>query len=329
MEKTSLLDPIKQIEEYDKYLASPGMDYYQKVEKARKRASSTVKSNARRAAADKKKDFANFMLTAAGAGLGLLGPAGFPLLNVGFASMSGGPVAAVVVGFTTALGESIRALNTFTQHVESVARSIGFVPKSLKLLEAQQQAREAFAGLGVLNARQAGIKLMNRHFQDIGFDRAQFEFTMAESWQGFIESAKRTGVKEITGAGGFGRSLERGAGLAPVGFVGRALYEAFQQDRQMEADRLPMMEDALKQYRAGVLQGTVGIESDPYEVWKRMQNAALDTAKGTELEIQLKQLAELEKLVEEARKRNPPASGAAMSAGLQAAAAAAAASGSQ
>ena len=96
------------------------------------------------------------LLAAGGLGIGLLGQAGFPMLNVGFASMSaasqlglgaaGTAGAAGIVGLATAAGESTRALMRLQDEAIASAQSLNFMSRGFKDTTAQTEAVKAFFG---------------------------------------------------------------------------------------------------------------------------------------------------------------------------------------
>jgi len=156
------LEPLqKQFEELNSFIkthaTSGGSDELRQAALQREKVRKAINSEKARQQQSKSLNARNNIMLAAGAGLGLLGPAGFPLLNVGFAAMSGGVPGAVIVGFSTALGQSIQALEKFSATTEAVARELKFVPHSLTKKEGQEKGIDAVFGAAALASRQAGI----------------------------------------------------------------------------------------------------------------------------------------------------------------------------
>lgn len=81
----------------------------------------------------------------ASAGIGLLGQAGFPLLNVAFASMSGMKYAGIAA-VATAFGEAARAVIALQDSALQSAESLGSMSKSFKNARAEFEAVKGFYG---------------------------------------------------------------------------------------------------------------------------------------------------------------------------------------
>ena len=81
----------------------------------------------------------------ASAGIGIFGQAGFPLLNIAFASMSGMKYAGIAA-VATAAGEAARAVFALQDSAMQSAESLHFLSSSFKSARAEFEAVKAFHG---------------------------------------------------------------------------------------------------------------------------------------------------------------------------------------
>ena len=269
----SIEDRLKEI---DRVLNDPASTQRMKdsANNLKQTALNNQRINRERAAKDAHKRFADQMLIFSGAGLGLLGPAGFPLLNIGFSAMSGGPVGAGIAAFTTAIGESIRGLNAFTQKNIEAAKSIGLVSINAKLAEAEKEAFNAVMGQGALVSQTAGLNERLRIARENGL--APVGFGASRGWTD-IKEALKTQFTEF-----FARpfSMDRDS-------IFETWTKQYKASTKQAAIDIPLAYDAMQRE---FHKTTTKIENDPYQTWVRMQNAAFDTTKETQTELMRKQL---------------------------------------
>lgn len=97
--------------------------------------------------------------------IGLFGQAGFPMLNIGFAAMSGMPYAGIAA-VATAIGELSRMIMRLQDAAMQSSESIGFVTDEFKKNKAIGEATKGFYG-GLLNEiKGMGIQDVSKMYRD-------------------------------------------------------------------------------------------------------------------------------------------------------------------
>lgn len=292
------IDPNIAIRELDQYINQRTATFVNEAKILRDRLQKQIQSARQQAQQTRNRNFANNALVGAGIGLGALGSAGFPLLNVGFAAMSGGPVGASIVALSTAIGEATRAFSRFSESTKNAAREIGLVSSGFKIAEARQKVFDAFIGQGAMSIKRAATELNLRDFKSSGGGLREFN----KLFENLKETAKTTGANVVTGTKtpNF-LDLILGAGT-PIPFLDRIAKERFAENKKLaESFELSDLLSARRNFISQMNRSTVGMES-PYETWKRIQTAAFDPAKQEEMktfQAMLKDLDELVKIAED------------------------------
>lgn len=294
------MDPVDAIKELDKYISAPFSKFVEDAKLLRirmRKSAATISAQMQR---ERQRQFANTILTGAGAGLGLLGAAGFPLLNVGFAAMSGGAPAAALVGFTTALGEGSRAMDNFVTRMTDAAKEVGLVPKAFKEAEARSKGFDAILGLGALTSQRVAMEERLKMWRENGaewFDTSRWWRDLTSSFGTYRDQ--------------FVNNFTLSNFLKPGGlFSGTDFYGIYATQRERSGKAVPEdLESAYRSMLMNMSRPTVGIETDPYQTYLRMQQAALDPNKQEELRIaqeQLKVITEIrDEILERAKEREP------------------------
>lgn len=275
-------DPIQAIQQLDTYIANPLSRFVEDAKLLRQRIQRMTTGQQQAGQRERNRNFANNVLIGASAGIGMLGQAGFPLLNIGFAAMSGGPVGAAIAAFSTAIGETARHLNALSQSTQQAARDINFIPKSLKIVEAQMKGFEAFVGVGALSARQAQLQQQLNDLRNLG-PAALSANSIWSNIGGAIKGMLPSEVGRASSQSGFKTYLES---IAVIPYIQRTFARGFDLQRETNKNLLPNVESAYKSAVAEMSKSVVGIENDPYQSWLRMQQAAMDPTKQMEMEIQ-------------------------------------------
>lgn len=289
------IDPNLAIDELNKYIDNRTSAFVQDAKILRDRLQKQIQSARQQAQQIKTKNFANSMLTNAGIGMGILGTAGFPLLNIGFAAMSGTPLTTGIVALSTAVGEASRAFNRFSESTKAAARDIGLVSTGFKVAEAQQKIFDAFIGQGAMSIKRAATELNIRDFQSGAGGLREFN----KLFENIKESAKSTGAKMFIGdeKPGIGDFLQPG-GQGIGSFFARIFAQRFNETKNLANSRdLTELLEARRNFILQMSKSSVGIETNPYETWKRIQTAAFDPTKAEEMRIFQAMLADLDKMV--------------------------------
>ena len=232
------------------------------------RAQKRSKQSSISAARDRQRNFQNFMLNMSGIGLGLLGPAGFPLLNIGFSAMTGGPVGMAFTAVATAAGELYRAFSALGDQLVSVTKDIGLVGQSYKLTEARLKGTQGVIGTSRLAAEKAGMGMLNSILGDV-------------SGGGNIRAGLLMQSSVGTALGNFiPRTLSGPTGIFSA--IAQLPMDIAKIYSTASGDMLPLLREGLKSFDRQMMQGMPGIESDPYQTWLRIQNSALDPARMEE-----------------------------------------------
>lgn len=274
-------DPSQQVVEIERFLGTATGKYLEEGKIFRQRVMRNVKINADQAAREQRLRFQNTMLGVASAGIGIFGTAGFPLLNIGFAAMSGGPVGAGIAIVTTAIGEFTRAINALSESAKGVAKEIGFVSTNFKLVEARSKAISAFAGFGKLASEAAGMEIRNKKIES-------FEGQKALRLWGDIGSTLKTQWTDMW------MNI-----LNPSRFGGQDIVSSWNEQRKLSLENtsLENLQSARRNMIMQMSQGGPGVETDPYQVWVRMQNAALDFSKQEEMRISQEYIKSIDKQI--------------------------------
>lgn len=308
------MDPNLAIKELDNYINAGTSAFVNDAKILRDRLRKQVQNAQAQAQQSRNRNFANLALASAGAGLGLLGPAGFPLLNVGFAAMSGGVPAAIIVGFTTALGEAVRAIGEFRDSTVESARNIGLVGTGLKLAEARDKGLRAFIGTGSLAAERAALEREMQAFKESGGSIREFN----KRFDNLSNAAEARFKRGLLDPRGEGVVPGPGQGFFPQEALRQQIVKFFRefgaQKELTEKFDPEELISARRNFLAQMNRPTVGIETDPLQTWRRIQNSFLDPSKSLEekerREMTRMVLQQIEALQEntEAIKNNRPAS---------------------
>lgn len=284
------LNPMDALQQLDAEIAKGTSRFLNDMKINRDRLRKAIDSQRAQQQRDRNRNFANNALITAGAGLGLLGAAGFPLLNVGFAAMSGGPTGAAIAGFATALGESIRFINQLSQSSMQAAREISFVPTSLKIAEARMKGFEAFAGLGGLSSQRAGLERRLEILEKHGTGA----FVFNRLWNDVSQAVRSRFTNLAVGA-------DQSAGLPMAGGAWTQSFrfgqELFNQMRRSSTGNLEEMRSARRNMISEMNKPTFGIENDPYQSWLRIQQSAMDPTKQEELKVQRELIATINRQI--------------------------------
>lgn len=248
------------------------------------RAEKRVKQAGISAERDKQRNFQNMMLNMSGIGLGLLGPAGFPLLNVGFSAMTGGMPGMIATGIATAAGELYRAFSALTEQSKAAAKEIGFVGHSYKMAEARKKALDASMGAAGLAAEKANMEMLFERQKNEGGSlrtgsviQSSLDQALGNVSRNFFSYIASFNMKKAVVDMNPLTWFYSGGPLAKG--IKSVLEDAYNISRQSSKDVIPQMREGLKAYDKIMMQGMPGIESDPYQSWLRIQNSALDLAK--------------------------------------------------
>lgn len=294
-------EALKQLENY----ISAGLGSRDEIAKAtreRNRIQRNLKINAENDKRARQRAFASNMLAMGGVGIGLFGAAGFPLLNVGFAAMSGGIHVGIAAGIATALGESIRAIEAFRQATLSAAKEIGLVGVGFKITEARFKASDAILGIPSMASDRVGMERRLKLWEEqIGAGSSAFK-TWTDSINTFKEIRDKAFLnfsKDPAGA------LYRGAtmpfrGLAELRDQAKSIkdiYTTFGAISEASKKQLPIeLNEAYRALMSQMSRGGPGVESDPYQAWLRIQNSAFDANKSEEHRIQVEMLKYIKEL---------------------------------
>lgn len=251
------------------------------------RAEKRVKQAGISAERDKQRNFQNMMLNMSGIGLGLLGPAGFPLLNVGFSAMTGGMPGMIATGIATAAGELYRAFTVLTEESKAAAKEIGFVGHSYKMAESRKKALDASIGAAGLAAEKANMEMLfERQKKEGGTLRAgsvlqsSFDQALGNISRNFFSYIASFDMKKAAIDMNPGFWLYTGGPVAQG--LRSILDDTYNIAKQSGKDIIPQMREGLKAFDKQMMQGMPGVESDPYQTWLRIQNSALDPARMEE-----------------------------------------------
>lgn len=276
------------LKEIDRVINDPATST--RMKNAAKNLQQTALNNQRmnreRAAKMAHKAFADSMLIAGGVGVGLFGAAGFPLLNVGFAAMSGGPVGGGLAALATAIGESLRALEGFTAANVAAAKSIGAVSINYKLIETEREAMRGIAGIAPMTAEMIGLRRRIDAFD--GSQSQGMAGYAGTAWQSLVEGFK-TKFSTLPD-----RKVSPMDFILPQNYLRRFLEDASKEGSQVFTDTYKELpKEAKLAYEAMLAQAnkpTTRIENDPYQTWLRMQNAAFDPTKETQSRLMQKMI---------------------------------------
>ena len=285
------LDLSQQLTELDRYLGQTTARFRTEAEQMRQRVRRAITQQQAQQSQTRNRDFANQALVAAGIGLGALGAAGFPLLNVGFAAMSGGPIGAAVVGLSTAAGELSRALIDLKNNAVQSAKSLGFVSTGFKNAEADMEALRAFMGSGALRAERVGLERRFQALRDQGQTGMDFNARL-QTFQTAAGNRMSTFWKEPW--------LDKETLLGPGAWIERYRqeYQAIITKTANPKEQMEDLQSAYKHMLAQSYRGTPGIETDPYQSWLRIQNAAMDPSRQEEARLRQRQLDIIKEQIE-------------------------------
>ena len=267
----------EQLVEIDKEILKGPKENIKALESLKRRVTKTGQMQQRQ-------QFQNIIMGAASASIGVLGTAGFPVLNVAFAAMSGGTMGAAVAATATVFGQLIGTVKEFREEAMQAARSLNLLGSTFKEAEGRMQVLKVFAGGGTTATRignQLQSEVMQRALQN---ETGQFFQNL---------SAAHELVKT---------QIATNQGTSPSYFA--QLINNYQSIARLNTPEA-RFRDALEARRSFMIQmsqGSPGIETDPYEVWRRIQTTALDPTKQEAMNLQREQLKSLNKVVDELRK---------------------------
>lgn len=205
----------------------------------------------------------------ASAGIGLFGQAGFPLLNIAFASMSGGPFA-IISAFATAIGETVRGVNALQMAAKQAADSIGFISREAKFTRAQEQGWKAVWGGMTEGSTTRAMEERMKAWQIGG--------NMETGWRMWSEGWER--FKNI---------------FAAPGMKTNRAYDIYEQIKRDQANAPEMLMKQRAEYVREAFQQSARIES-PEAMWQRIQTAAASRSSNDE-RVKLELLGKIDELI--------------------------------
>ncbi len=243
--------------------------------------------------------FRNTVMTAASGGIGLLGQAGFPLLNIAFASMSGGVVGAGVAAATTAMGELGRAIRLMGENAKQAARDIGAVSRTLSTQEAVNKGVDAALGVGLQSIELERLKEREKSLREAGGGANTFNKVFDAWWASGEKTLRDVFFKKESMSEKIGRIGPGGVGIM-------ASIDANAKDilRKAAENEPRISQQALEQAQLQLRKGIPGVGTDPYQELLRIQNNLFDPTKQQEIENQYKTIEVLKQILEETRRKN-------------------------
>lgn len=214
----------------------------------------------------------------ASAGIGIFGQAGFPLLNIAFASMSGMKYAGIAA-VATAAGEAARFIIRLQDAAKQSADSLGFVSKEAKIAAARFEATKVMYGVVVNMAEQSH---MNRAREQM---TGNYSMQRANS---FWANYRMVAYEQMTNL-----FLDFGAFVRAEGMANQAKRRTNEQMPKLYEELMKAREEYIKnsfQYKATF--------DSPEGMWKRIQSAAMSRMPSQE-ELRRETLKEFDKQAQE------------------------------
>jgi hypothetical protein len=227
------------------------------------------------------------VMTGVSAGIGLFGSAGMPLLNIGFATLSGGGPGMMISAAATVIGEVARALNALSRSSVQTAESIGFVSSNMKMAKARGEGLSGFLGGSAqvtdLQRQNMTNEFLKKHQTKLSEMSIRWGALKNSFYASFLDLLENKDVSE------FRSPLARAEEFAA------------------EANKMKLPELQSQLAHARMLQGggQFQVESDPYEVWRKAQDSLYDSALQEEQRLLAVKVGELIIAIEnETRSRN-------------------------
>lgn len=244
-------------------------------------------------------NFRNATMTAASAGIGVLGQAGFPLLNIAFASMSGGVVGAGVAAAATAVGELGRAIRLMGENAKQAARDIGAVGRTLQRQEAINKGVDAALGVGLQSIEIERLKEREKSLREAGPGANAFNKAFEGWWAGGEKALRDLFFKDESISEKISRFGPGGLGLGMgIAVNSRDILE------KAKSSEPKVVQEAIKQAELQLRKGMPGVGTDPYQELMRIQNNLLDPTKQQELENQYETIRVLKEMLNTMKQRN-------------------------
>lgn len=216
----------------------------------------------------------------ASAGIGLFGQAGFPLLNVAFASMSGMKYAGIAAA-ATAIGELSRAINSLLDSSQQAAEKLNFVSKEMRIARIEFDAVIASIG-GITNiSAQRGLR-----------ERMQFWQGGGASIPAALFSNIRENLKNIyTSPANAQRGINQFNPTGVMGLVGQTIKDLIKAPEELRKARANMVREMFPM--------KVGL-TKPEDMWARIQTSV--GSKSVEKELNRKMLEMIDKQIASSEK---------------------------
>lgn len=242
----------------------------------------------------------HLLMSSASMGIGLFGSSAMPLLNVAFASWSGGIKMAVPAAIATALGETIRGIDAFRQATQQAAESLGFISKSSKLTTATLEGAKSFYGAMVQESRSLTSDRAAEYLKRNPLPLSRAEAMWGGAWGGAADIFMNPNRNATLGP------------KTPAEPLIRWFKNWSEDTAKLNAERVPKLKEALSEVQRVHQMPTVGIETDPYAIWMRAQEQALSGKGETEeklmresIDTQRELINTLERQIEESKKPKP------------------------
>lgn len=222
----------------------------------------------------------HLLMSSASTGIGLMGSSAMPLLNVAFASWSGGIKMAVPAAIATGLGETIRGIDAFREAANQAAKSLEFVAQSSKLITAKNEAVKAVYGGLVQTSRDQSTKMttdfLRENFGALSKSEAK--------WGGLWGGLKYSFMHPVDTA-----SKDNSVPL--LNWIGGTFKNISELQEKIRSNQLPDLQSALKELLRIRSMSSVGIENDPYSIWMRVQESSITQKNEVEEQLLREQLS--------------------------------------
>lgn len=215
----------------------------------------------------------HLLMSSASIGIGLLGSSAMPLLNVAFASWSGGLKMAIPAAIATALGETIRGIDALREAANHAAVSLDFVSRNAKLSSAAYEGTKAFYGSLVQTSRTASEKVLHDFIKKNPSSIADFEAKWGGTWAGTARTI--LDPRQTAHDAARLRGKKPGDQVTILDFLAGAWMNISDTTTAIKNQQLPELRSALRERQRLRQMPSVGIENDPYSIWMRVQEQAL------------------------------------------------------
>lgn len=241
-----------------------------KMEKENKAKLDAAARQVKQAKREADREGSQQLMGLASAGIGIMGQAGFPLLNVAFASMSGMKYAGIAA-IATAAGEGARAIMRLQDAATAAAESLGAVGISAKMAKGEYEAAKAFYGV-MQQSAQSRMYTERTDMLKGGSVGASFPWMYAANVRTNLSNAF---VHPLNALNAFGAAFKQ-TGTDYAGLPGGMREARNSMYRQ------------LNQYNARI--------EGPEQMWQRIQTAAASPADENR-RVALKQLETMDRLI--------------------------------